>query len=230
MQHTESGPSPPSRAAQVGALLWWVACVGCFAWLVGLIDLTAERSARGDLMRNVGLGLMVGPGLLSLGLDRRAGSMKRRVVAWLGVLPFAAFLLFFVWRFGVSKEQREGCAAGNAPACQALAERRLRRGHPEDARALADRGCAAGFAPSCELVGTLSRQGIGGPVDEAGAALALGAACDADRALACMLLGQLLRGEGAAESSRDAFDQACRLGLAAACEYLDDDRPAPEAP
>ncbi|MEM7159409.1 MAG: hypothetical protein AAF799_41610 [Myxococcota bacterium] len=111
----------------------------------------------------------------------------------------------------------KACDDGDARACMHQAfvlpgddPKRLER---------ATTACQAGLASACTLA-LAARGGRPTPELAAMAEPALRTACEGDDAASCNSLGVLLHVGGDAAGARTALDQACRAGLAQACDNL----------
>lgn len=202
---------------RVAISLWVIASIALYATIVGLIDRVAP-STIGTRFLVGGGGATFVCGVLALLLrPRRPRELTRFAVVTGGTMPFAMFILFIVWRIGISAEQRHDCEQGVATQCTTLGERRQRRTKVEDAVALYRRGCELGDVEGCYRLASMLEFGVGTTEDRAGARSLYAQACDADIGNACLRLAQVLRADGDQTQSTLLYRRACDLGVVAAC-------------
>lgn len=196
------------------------AAVACVAWMaagVGVLDHYAGATASGGrLLVRGGIGAVVFTLAALLAAPPVRGERVRLAVVAFGVWPFATFGMFLAWRIGISAEQLAACEAGDAESCRILAERKDKRGKPDEAIPLFQAGCELGDGRACTTLALRATD-----PSEAGRYFAAG--CEAGIALACTR-----RAEQVTEPAEHAalLDRACALGDASACERARLDRGA----
>lgn len=201
----------------LAAALAAVATSALFVAGVGLLDHFAGASERGQAMLRWGgpAGLACAVAALLVAPRTRRARARLAIVA-LGVFPFATFGAFLLWRVGVSAEQLAACEAGDGAACRDLAERKERRGRPEEAAPLLVAGCEHDDGRACTA---LAIQDPAHP--EAETRMQRG--CELGVALACVELAN----DATDTTARLALlGKACDLGDASACERARLDRAA----
>lgn len=211
-------------------LAGFTAGIGITAALVGVFD---RVTARAD----IGVSLLIGgvcvlaASIVVLAVTSRRYSLRSALVLAGGVLPFAAFGLFLVWRIGLSVEQNHDCDQGDAVACRTLGERRFKREKLDDARTLLNRGCELSDAESCMLAASVEQRQHGKGTDRYQALMHRG--CELGSGLSCYRLYLIIEEDPGSAANLALPDgeqlallqRACDLGYRAAC--VDLGRPAP---
>ncbi len=125
---------------------------------------------------------------------------------------------------------RSSCDAGDQDSCGGLALLQMTGAKDASGRGqaaeTARKACEAGSAMGCGVRAALS---TGGSSDDARTVRGwLEMACEADIAMFCVALGDMLEDPGGGadrrDAARDAFDKACRLGDKQACARGRDER------
>ncbi len=124
-------------------------------------------------------------------------------------------------------QEYEGCAAGVASECHALANRYYGGiGTPrrnELAAALVDHSCRSGHAVACYDMGARYMMGVGVVEDIQRATIYFEEACDADVHVGCYMLGRIhadgLGTDVNFERAAASFARSCELGFEGACGY-----------
>jgi TPR repeat protein len=118
---------------------------------------------------------------------------------------------------------RSSCDGGDQDACGGLALLQMTGAKDAGARGqaaeTARKACDAGSAMGCGVRAALSSRGSSDDPRKVRGWLEM--ACDADIAMFCVALGDMLEAPGAGadwkDAARDAFDKACKLGDKQAC-------------
>ncbi len=124
---------------------------------------------------------------------------------------------------------RDGCRAGHASSCTALATLHWTVGDPTEdtqpvieARKLHAKACDLGSMEGCEWAGHLFVSQVGGlPLDLNAALPFYQRACASDRANACMRLAVIHSQRGEPTLAQPAFLKACAGGESEACSHVD---------
>lgn len=164
--------------------------------------------------------------------DRQTADENARQCA-LGQEPSWCTMLGLAYRDGEGRPQnrpvaelifREACAAGEAKACEELAEllnlASANVATPAEARFLA-RACDLGKLSVCDRHAELIESGIGQPADINAADAVRARACDSGNASSCIALARSLTGARRAPDKRAAgialIERLCRSGDRQAC-------------